>query len=67
VRTKFDAGGYGQFSRQFIDVYAPDLDDEVKEKLTIGWEAPVRGSEDEDVLPPFPAIEGVEDIEILQD
>ena len=67
VRDKFDAGGYGQFSRRFIDAYAPDLDDEVKEKLTIGWEAPVRRAEEEDVLPPFPAIEGVEDIEILQD
>lgn len=67
VNDKFEGGGYGQFSRRFIDEYAPDLDDAVKVKLTIGWEAPVRGSEDEDVLPPFPAIEGVEDIEILQD
>jgi hypothetical protein len=67
VKAKFNGGGYGQFSRRFIDEYAPDLDDAVKVKLTIGWEAPVLGSEDEDVLPPFPAIEGVEDIEILQD
>jgi hypothetical protein len=67
VKNKFDGGGYGHFSRRFIDVYAPDLEDEEKEKLTIGWEAPVRGSEEEDVLPPFPAIEGVEDIEILQE
>jgi hypothetical protein len=67
VKAKLNGGGYGQFSRGFIDEYAPDLEDEEKEKLTIGWEAPVRGSEDEDVLPPFPAIEGVEDIEILQD
>jgi hypothetical protein len=67
VKAKFNGGGYGQFSRRFIDAYAPDLEDGEKEKLTIGWEAPVRGSEEEDVLPPFPAIEGVEDIEILQD
>jgi hypothetical protein len=67
VRTKFDAGGYGQFSRQFIDVYAPDLDDEVKEKLTIGWEAPVHESEDEEELPEWPAITGVEDIDTIQD
>jgi hypothetical protein len=69
VRNKFDAGGYGQFSRMFIDAYAPDLDDEVKEKLTIGWEAPVHGSEDEDEdeLPEWPAIPGVEDIPTIQD
>jgi hypothetical protein len=53
----------------FIDAYAPDLDDEVKEKLTIGWEAPVHGSEDEDEdeLPEWPAIPGVEDIPTIQD
>ena len=43
VRGKFEAGGYGQFSRKFIDVYAPGLSEEDKVKLTIGWEAPVDG------------------------
>jgi hypothetical protein len=28
IRQKFEAGGYGQFSRKFLDVYAPDLSDE---------------------------------------
>jgi hypothetical protein len=40
IRRKFDVGGYGQFSREFIDVYAPDLEEEDKVKLTIGWDAP---------------------------
>jgi hypothetical protein len=40
TRQKFDVGGYGQFSRGFIDMYAPDLEEEQKVKLTIGWDAP---------------------------
>jgi hypothetical protein len=41
IREKFEEGGYGQFSRAFIDGYAPNLSDEAKERLTIGWVAPV--------------------------
>jgi hypothetical protein len=41
VRDKFNAGGYGQFSQEFIDVYSPDLEEEIKVKLTIGWETPL--------------------------
>jgi len=67
VRGKFDAGGYGQFSREFVDVYAQDLDDEVKVKLTIGWEAPEHESDDEERFPPLPAILGVEDIEAIEE
>lgn len=40
VQKKFKQGGYGQFSRRFINVYAPDLSVKAKERLTIGWEAP---------------------------
>jgi hypothetical protein len=36
VRDKFNAGGYGQYSREFIDVYSPDLKEEIKVKLAIG-------------------------------
>ena len=61
VRDKFDAGGYGQFSREFIDVYAADLGEEEKVMLTIGWEAPVTSPEEE--FPELPLIEGVEDID----
>jgi hypothetical protein len=51
IRHKFDVGGYGQFSREFIDVYAPGLGEEDKVKLTIGWDAPaVTESEPEDQL-----------------
>ena len=60
VRDKFDAGGYGQFSREFIDVYAADLSEEEKVMLTIGWEAPVRSPEE---FPELPPLEGVEDID----
>jgi hypothetical protein len=67
VRGKFDAGGYGQFSREVIDVYASDLDDEVKVKLTIGWETPAHESDDEEEFPPLPAIPGVEDIEAIEE
>ena len=42
INTKFQEGGYGQFSREFIDVYAPHLSEGDREKLTIGWEAPLR-------------------------
>jgi hypothetical protein len=42
IRDKFKAAGYGQFSREFIDVYAPLLDDENKDKLEIGWETPLK-------------------------
>jgi len=41
IREKFEEGGYGQFTREFIDGYAPDLSDENKEMLTIGWVPPV--------------------------
>jgi hypothetical protein len=41
VRDKFNAGGYGQFRREFINVYSPDLKEEIKVKLTIGWETPL--------------------------
>lgn len=41
VSEKFKRGGYGQFSREFIDVYAPHLSEEEKVQLTIGWEAPL--------------------------
>jgi hypothetical protein len=41
IRDKFEEGGYGQFSRTFIDGYAPNLSEEAKERLTIGWVAPV--------------------------
>jgi len=37
IKEKFAQGGYGQFTREFIDAYAPHLCDEVKESLTIGW------------------------------
>jgi hypothetical protein len=37
IRKKFEKGGYGQFSRDFIDGYAPLLDKKIKKKLTIGW------------------------------
>lgn len=40
VSEKFKRGGYGQFSREFIDVYAPLLSEVEKEQLIIGWEAP---------------------------
>lgn len=40
LREKFAEGGYGQFTREFIDAYAPHLSDE-KEMLTIGWMPPV--------------------------
>lgn len=40
IREKFEQGGYGQFTREFIDVYAPHLSEEDKERLTIGWEVP---------------------------
>jgi hypothetical protein len=45
IRDKFKEGSYGQFSRKFIDVYAPLLDDESKDKLEIGWEAPPKDEE----------------------
>lgn len=41
IRKKFEQGGYGQFTREFIDGYAPHLSYEDKERLTIGWVAPV--------------------------
>jgi hypothetical protein len=41
IKEKFEEGGYGQFSRAFIDGYAPNLSEEAKERLTIGWVAPV--------------------------
>jgi len=40
IREKFEEGGYGQFTREFIDGYAPELSEEEKERLTIGWVAP---------------------------
>jgi hypothetical protein len=40
IREKFKEGGYGQFTREFIDEYAPELSEEDKERLTIGWVAP---------------------------
>jgi hypothetical protein len=40
IREKFEEGGYGQFSRAFIDGYAPELSEGEKERLTIGWVAP---------------------------
>jgi len=47
VSRKFEAGGYGQFSRDFIDVYAPHLSEEEKVKLTIGWETTIRSESPE--------------------
>lgn len=41
IKTKSEGGGYGQFSREFIDVYAPELSEESKAKLTTGYGAPV--------------------------
>jgi hypothetical protein len=41
IREKFEDGGYGQFSRAFIEGYAPDLSNGAKERLTIGWVPPV--------------------------
>ena len=63
VRDKFDAGGYGQFSRDFIDDFAPDLSEEVKVKLTIGWEAAVASEPESEPEFELGEIEGVEDIE----
>jgi hypothetical protein len=48
IKTKFEEGGYGQCSREFIDAYAPALDKEGKERLTIGWEAPLWSSMEDD-------------------
>jgi hypothetical protein len=45
IRDKFKEGGYGQFSRESIDVYAPLLDDESKDKLEIGREPPPKDEE----------------------
>jgi hypothetical protein len=41
IEKKFKEGGYGQFSREFINAYAPYLSDNEKESLTIGWVPPV--------------------------
>jgi hypothetical protein len=45
IRKKFEKGGYGQFSRDFIDGYSSGLDKEIKKKLIIGWRL---DQEDED-------------------
>lgn len=50
VSRKFEAGGYGQFSRDFIDLYAPHLSEGEKVKLTIGWETPIRSESPEPVF-----------------
>lgn len=42
IQKKFKEGGYGQFSRKFIDIIASDLSAEEKQRLTIGWKAPAR-------------------------
>jgi hypothetical protein len=47
IRQKFEAGGYGQFSRKFLDVYVPDLSDEGK-KITIGHQEPLFANTDDD-------------------
>ena len=41
IEKRFKEGGYGQFSREFINAYAPYLSDNEKESLTIGWVPPV--------------------------
>jgi hypothetical protein len=46
IREKFEEGGYGQFTRAFIDGYAPNLSDKAKERLTIGWVAHVMTESD---------------------
>ncbi|GAB7332811.1 hypothetical protein MBLNU13_g04538t2 [Cladosporium sp. NU13] len=46
IREKFEQGGYGQFTRKFIDSYAPHLSDENKEMLTIGWVVPAKFDSD---------------------
>lgn len=53
IREKFEEGGYGQFSRAFIDGYAPNLSEEAKERLTIGWVAQVMTESDFEVLGEF--------------
>jgi hypothetical protein len=49
IRKKFEKGGYGQFSRDFIDRYASQLDDKIKDKLEIGWNAPLRDDSGEEM------------------
>jgi hypothetical protein len=49
IRNKFQKGGYGQFSREFIDGYAPLLENKLKDKLEIGWNIPFRDDSDEEM------------------
>jgi hypothetical protein len=44
ILNKFKEGGYGQFSREFVEAYAPQLSKEDEERLVIGWEAPLWSS-----------------------
>ena len=48
IREKFEQGGYGQFTREFINAYGPHLSDEDKERLTIGWVVPAESDFDFD-------------------
>jgi hypothetical protein len=49
IRNKFQKGGYGQFSREFIDGYAPLLENKLKDELEIGWNIPFRDDSDEEM------------------
>lgn len=54
IRHKFIYGGYGQFSRGFLNIYAPYFKKEEKVELKIGWETPLSKPESEPEPEPEP-------------